>query len=184
MNTGAIASRYASAFFEIVSESSDIENIYTSAKKLSNILLKWPVLRRVLSDRQTDLHDKINLLLRFVPSGVPDQIIQLLELLIRKNRSEQIIPVLLMFRKKYLSSRNILDVEIEFAHMPEDNILNELKRKIETTLKSSCEFEIVENPELIAGYILLVNGRIFDTSIKGQLRTVKRQLLDVKFENR
>lgn len=184
MSTGLIASRYAKGLFEFCQENNELESLYPTMLHLLKILSKEPKLLDFLQDITLSPDDKIGLIERVSGSFLPKTLRQFISLIINKNRSEILLNVFLIFRRFYLDSKNILDVELLVAEELTPTALEKIKAKVADTLNSVCEIDVKVNPELIAGYTLIVNGRVFDLSIKGQLSSVKKNLLEKKFDNR
>lgn len=184
MDTGVIATRYAVSFYDYLSSNNLLEEVYPFTKKLINLLASHPELRMALADRSLGVEGKLNLLNNLLGNSIHKALSNLISLLERRDRIEFLLQTLLVFRKKYLESKSILDVELELPLELEPDSLEQIKSKISKALNSPCEVEIKVKPELIAGYALVVNGKIYDTSLKGQLNEVRKTLLKKKFENR
>ncbi len=180
METGAIASRYAISFYEYLLSSKELERVYPHVKKLINLLRLHPELRIALSDNSLSIEEKINLLNNLFKEPIHTALKNLMSLLERRDRLEYLFQVLLIFRKKYLESKSILDVELELPFELESESLASVKNKVSNALNSSCEIEIRFKPDLVAGYALLINGKIYDSSVKGQLSEIKKSLLKKK----
>lgn len=184
MGYGSLASRYAKGLFEFCQENNELESLYPTILHLLKILSKEPKLLDLLQDITLTPDDKIGLIERVSGSSLPKTLRQFISLIINKNRSDILLNVFLIFRRLYLNSKNILDVELLVAEELTPTALEKIKAKVADTLNSACEIDVKVNPELIAGYTLIVNGKVFDSSVKGQLSSVKKNLLVKKFDNR
>ena len=185
MSSGSIASRYAKGLFEFCQENNELESIYPTIRHLLEILSKESKLHEVLEDITLTPDEKISLIERVSGNTfLPKTLKQFIALIIKKNRTDILFNVFLIFRRIYLNSKNILDVELLMADELTPPALEKIKAKVANTLNSACEIDVKVKPELIAGYTLIVNGKVFDSSIKGQLSSVKKILLEKKFENR
>lgn len=184
MSSGSIASRYAKGLFEFCQENKELESIYPTIFHLLKILSKESKLLDLLEDITLSPDDKIGLIERISGSSLPKTLRQFISLIINKNRTGILLNVFLIFRRFYLNSKNILDVELLVAVELTPIAIEKIKAKVADTLNSACEIDVKVNPELIAGYTLIVNGRVFDTSVRGQLNSVKKNLLEKKFDNR
>lgn len=180
METGAIASRYAIGFYEYLFSSSQQDQVYPDVKKLINLLRSYPELRIVLADRSLGIEGKLNLLGNLLKEPVHSALKNLIVLLEKRDRIDYLLQILLVFRKKYLESKTILDVELELPWELETEGLKKIKNKVSSALNSPCEIEIRVKPDLVAGYTLLINGKIYDSSAKGQLSEIRKTLLKRK----
>ncbi|HDP75853.1 MAG TPA: ATP synthase F1 subunit delta [Bacteroidales bacterium] len=184
MNSGSIASRYAKGLFEFCQEKNELESIYPFIYHLRKTLLKESKPIELLEDITLSADEKIGLIERVSGSTLPKTLKQFIGLIIKRNRANILLNAFLIFRRIYLHSKNILDVELLVAEELPPSALEKIKAKVAKTLNSACEIDIKVKPELIAGYILIVNGKVFDSSVKGQLSSVKKKLLEKKFDNR
>lgn len=184
MISGSIASRYAKGLFEFCQEKNELDSIYPIIHHLLEILLKESKLLEVLEDITLSPDEKIGLIERVSGNTLPKTLKQFIGLIIKKNRANILFNVFLIFRRIYLNTKNILDVELLMADELTPPALEKIKAKVANTLNSACEIDVKVKPELIAGYTLIVNGKVFDSSIKGQLSSVKKNLLEKKFDNR
>ncbi|MEW5846873.1 MAG: ATP synthase F1 subunit delta [Bacteroidota bacterium] len=183
MNSGAIASRYAKSFFEFCVEQGEIENVYPFVKHLIDILSSQVKLRELIADKTLTDNEKINLIERVAGKSLPQPLKEFINLIVRKSRTDLLLQIFLIFRSIYLKSKNILDVELLLADELNASALENIITRVAETLGNPCEISITVKPELIAGYILIVNGKVFDSSVRGQLNTVKKNLLEKKFDN-
>lgn len=184
MNSGAIASRYAKSFFEFCVEQGEIENVYPYVKHLLDILSSQVKLRELIADKTLTHKEKINLIERVVGEPITESLKEFITLMIRKGRSDLLLQVLLIFRSTYLKSKSVLDVDLLVAEELNSSVLENIKTRVSDLIGKPCEISIKVKPELIAGYTLIVNGKVFDSSVRGQLNTVKKNLLEKKFDNK
>jgi len=184
MSSGSIASRYAKGLFEFCKEKNELESIYPIIHHLLDILSKESKLQDLLEDIALTPNEKISLIERVSGSALPKTLRVFITLIIKRGRADILFNVFLIFRRLYLNSKNILDVELLVAEELTPSALERIKTRVAVALNSACEINVKVKPELIAGYTLIVNGKVFDSSIKGQLSSVKKNLLEKKFDNR
>lgn len=184
MHTGAIATRYAKSFFGFCRERNDLDAVYPVVKQLVKALSNQVKLRELIVEKTLTEDEKIDLLERIINQTLPPSLHEFIKLIIKKNRASLLLPMLLIFRRSYLESKGILDVELWVAEELNEKSQEKTTRQITKTLGSPCEIEVKVKKELIAGYTLIVNGRVFDSSVKGQLNSVKKNLLEKNFDNK
>lgn len=83
-----------------------------------------------------------------------------------------------IIRKLRKISDNLI-AEITLAKEPKENELNELSESLKKLTGSDVELNIRIDPEIIGGIVARVEDKVFDGSIKTQLKKVK-QILSVK----
>ena len=62
----------------------------------------------------------------------------------------------------------------------EEKDISEIKSTISKKFKGECIIESSISPDLIGGLVIKFNDLVIDGSIKGQLRQIKRNLLESK----
>ncbi len=184
MNSGVIATRYAKGFFEFCHEQRELENVYPFVQLLAKTLSTQVKLREFIADKTITCNEKILLLERVIEKPLPKPLKNFITLIIKKNRAESLLQCLLIFRNHYLNSKNFLDVEFLVAEELSAKALDEIRTRIASKFGFPCEVEVKVKPELIGGYTLIVNGKVFDLSVKGQLNSLKKGLLEKKIDNK
>ncbi|MDI3527065.1 MAG: F-type H+-transporting ATPase subunit delta [Tenuifilum sp.] len=183
MSLEALAKRYALGFFEFCSSQNQLEEVYPFAKNLIKLFKLNPNLRNVLDDKGLGTEEKVALLEKLVQSQLPSSLKKFIVLLINRNRSSILYHSLLIFRTLYLKKKNILEVIFQVAESIDSKTIKAVEKRIKDDFKAECEIDVEVKPELIAGFTVIVNGKIYDSSVHGQLNAVKKMLLEKKLDN-
>ncbi len=187
MNTGIIASRYATALLKLVDETGSGEVVVSQAKAVIAALTDFPDLRRLLSDPSVPDSKKISLLEVAATgdqSAAPAASVELkrfFELLIRNGRIGDISLALKSFEDQYCQARGIVRGRLvlpsepdEAARMLENKIRSLIESKTGKTLQLTTEVD----ETLIGGFVLEVEDKLLDASVSRQLERIRSQFVE------
>ena len=98
-------------------------------------------------------------------------------LLVEKNCFRHIDVLLQKIEQEMDKRRGFLDFSLETAHPIDDIFEKELEQKIkEKTGASDVKMITSVKPELLAGFLLRIDGFYIDASLKGQLEAMRAKL--------
>ena len=150
MNTGIISSRYAMALLRLVDETGNGEAVYGQVVQI----LKNP---------------------DSMPRELEPELSDLVSVLVKNKRLEDVKLVLHRFTELYNSSRGRRLVTLRTA-VPAP----ELQRRVKDLLQERFGGEIVldaeVDPDLIGGFKLTIDDKLLDASVSHQLEEIRRQL--------
>ncbi|MCX7738213.1 MAG: ATP synthase F1 subunit delta [Hydrogenothermaceae bacterium] len=66
--------------------------------------------------------------------------------------------------------------EIIAAHPIDDDLLSKIRQTVEAKLGKKVEFNVKEDPSLIAGAVIRAGSYVIDTSVKSYLKKLEQQL--------
>ena len=81
------------------------------------------------------------------------------------------------YYKKYNEANNILTATLSYVVEPNENQLSQIKNYLAKKYnKETVELTMVEQPELIGGFVLKVGDIEEDNSIRGRLNRLEKKL--------
>ena len=189
MNTGIIASRYATALLKLVDETSSSagsgqssgEVVVAQARAILNALKNLPDLRRTITDPSVPSDKKRSLLETVVSETIAPELRKFFNLLIRNGRIGDIALALKSFEDQYYESRGIIRGKLTLSSPPdsaakklEDGLKNLIEKKTGKTLLLTTDVD----ESLIGGFVLEVEDRLLDASVSRQLEIIKNQFVE------
>ncbi len=189
MNTGIIASRYATALLKLVDETSSSagsgqssgEVVVAQARAILNALETLPDLRRAITDPSVPSDKKRSLLETVVSETIAPELRKFFNLLIRNGRIGDIALALKSFEDQYYESRGIIRGKLTLSSPPdsaakklEDGLKNLIEKKTGKTLLLTTDVD----ESLIGGFVLEVEDRLLDASVSRQLEIIKNQFVE------
>ena len=176
MSAQTVAARYAKSLIDLAQEQDKLDAIredVLSFKMLTENrdfynLLKSPV---VPSSKKRKIIDVL------MEGKVNEMMLAFVRILINKGRENILPEIARAFIQQYREIRNISTVKLTSATELSDAVLEDIKRKL--VQSGATEQEIVMttevDPNLIGGFILEFDGKIFDSSVANKLDTLRKK---------
>ena len=67
---------------------------------------------------------------------------------------------------------------LKIAPPYDDGLISRIEQGFSDMLNEDVQFEVVEDPSLLSGFVAFVHGTVYDVSGKTQLTGIKEYLLD------
>jgi len=176
MAAGTIAGVYATALLEVATERGTYEAVVASCRALADA---WPVeTMRELDDPRVG-RARAKEALRAVLANQPSEVVDLLQLLVDRNRLPDALAILDMVENLDDQAKNVVEVIITAATPLSDTsraaLANQLKRQVSKT----CELFEVVDPALIGGYTIRMGDFYVDASVRRRLNEMRSQILAI-----
>lgn len=200
MNTGIIATRYATALLKLVEETGSGELVAAQVQVIEKALDEVPDFRRAVDDPAVAAVQKISLFEASLKDSMAQELHKFLELLIRNGRIGDVRLVLTTFVTEYYRSRHIKRARLVVADpalldpeptpsdpVPVEGSLRQAQRRaLESRLRDLVEkqtgcrliLKTEVNPSLIGGFVFEVEDTVLDASVSRQLDFIRRQFIE------
>lgn len=200
MNTGIIATRYATALLKLVEETGSGELVAAQVQVIEKALDEVPDFRRAVDDPAVAAVQKISLFEASLKDSMAQELHKFLELLIRNGRIGDVRLVLTTFVTEYYRSRHIKRARLVVADpalldpeptssdpVPVEGSLRQPQRPaLESRLRDLVEkqtgYKLIlkteVNPSLIGGFVFEVEDTVLDASVSRQLDFIRRQFIE------
>ena len=187
MNTGIIASRYATALLKLVDETGSGEVVVSQAKAVIAALTDFPDLRRLLSEPSVPDSKKISLLEvaatgdQSAAPAVSVELKRFFELLIRNGRIGDISLALKSFEDQYCQARGIVRGRLVLPSEPDEAarvLENKIRSLIESKTGKTLQLTTEVDETLIGGFVLEVEDKLLDASVSRQLERIRSQFVE------
>ena len=200
MNTGIIATRYATALLKLVEETGSGELVAAQVQVIEKLLDEVPDFRRAVDDPAVAAVQKISLFEASLKDSMAQELHKFLELLIRNGRIGDVRLVLTTFVTEYYRSRHIKRARLVVADsalldpeptpsdpVPVEGSLRQAQRPaLESRLRDLVEkqtgckliLKTEVNPSLIGGFVFEVEDTVLDASVSRQLDFIRRQFIE------
>lgn len=200
MNTGIIATRYATALLKLVDETGCGDVVAAQVQTVEKALDEVPDFRRAVDDPAVAAVQKISLFEAALKDSMAQELHKFLELLIRNGRIGDVRLVLTTFVTEYYRSRHIKRARLVVADpalldpeptpsdpVPVEGPLRQAQRPaLESRLRDLVEkqtgcrliLKTEVNPSLIGGFVFEVEDTVLDASVSRQLDFIRRQFIE------
>lgn len=178
MNTGPIAYRYAKSLMKFVMETGAGEKVYSQAcvlvqrmqglEQLSSAIQKHPEL---------SIDRKIQLLEAALGEPLAEELIRFVKLVYANGRIQYFLRMMSSFAEQYRSYCGIKAGRLVTA-LPVPGLREELQKVMQERTGFKVLLEESVDESLIGGFVLQVDDLRMDASVDGQLRRLRRSLVD------
>jgi F-type H+-transporting ATPase subunit delta len=179
MQNPRLASRYAKSLLDLAVEQNKLDATLTDMKLLEAIcqqnsdfaaMLRSPIIKA----------DKKHAILKAVLEGRLSPITDgFIVLLVNKGRESNLQEIAGAFIKQYNLLKNIRTVKLTTAVPVSDAVRDSIKAKVAASLKNDAiEMKTAVNPDLLGGFVLEMEDKMFDASIRRDLNDIRSQFLD------
>ena len=179
MTNPRLAIRYAKSLLDLAQEQGKLEEVFNDIKLLGNIcktsrefanVLKSPIIKE----------DKKNKIIESVTEGRISLLTSsFIKLLGSKGRESSLIEIISAFIEQYNEVKGIHKVKLTTAVEVSEELKNEFINKIKASEGiKNIELEASVNESLVGGFVLEMEGRKADASIRRDLMDVQKQFLN------
>lgn len=176
MSDFRIASRYAKTIFDLAVERKLVDEIGKDMELIKNtfdenrsliLMLRSPIIR----DQK-----KLSIIRKMFEGKIQDICLKFFEILSRKSRLE-VLPVLTdLYKELYYRHKGIVEAKVTLAMPPYPEMESVLSDYVNSISGKQPILEFKTDKEIIGGFILTVDDKQLDRSIKGQLKRMRAQL--------
>jgi F-type H+-transporting ATPase subunit delta len=178
MDVGIISKRYAKAIFQFALEKGDEKRLHDKMKILSGQFIVFPELRKILEDPTVSSDNKIKVLLTAVGENTGETYHQAIKLVIENGRGRYMQSIALMYDKIYRKEKNILAVKLTTIEPLDNEAMKKLVEILTGDKHETVEFSLKTDSGIIGGFVLEVEDRRLDASVKNQLNLLRLELIN------
>ncbi|MDX5477311.1 MAG: ATP synthase F1 subunit delta [Cyclobacteriaceae bacterium] len=169
-----VASRYAKALIELAVEKNQLEEVSRDVNQLLEIASENRDLVLLLNSPIINSDKKHNVLKALFEKTGNAITLSFFDIVTRKNRSNVLMSTAKEFKRQYNQHMGIQSAEVTTTFP----LTDDLKKKFVEIVKEISGLDKVEltekiNKDLIGGFVLKVNDKLWDDSISGKLRQMK-----------
>lgn len=171
-----IASRYASGLYSIALEQNKVNVWQEEIKTIHKLFLENREFLDVLSSAFLPLNEKEEMLDKTL-KGVDSNVVNLIKLLVKNHRQRYILDTFQAYNSLANELRGVKEGLIYSTYRLDDKTLEKIKQKIKEIEKCDVDLINIIDPTLIGGMRVVIDGHIYDGSIKSYLEKLKQSLL-------
>ena len=165
-------STYSNTFFNIANENHLLDQIMVELGKIKYLYKTEPNFRLLFESKRINSEIK-KTILKNVLSSFENVIVEFLCILIEQKCSKYLIQIIDKFIKLSKKAQHAHEIEVITANQLDENLINELSRKLNCTIKTTID------KSMIGGIKLRKGNTIFDNSISFQINNLKKTLHNV-----
>jgi F-type H+-transporting ATPase subunit delta len=172
------ARRYAEAAFEIAERDDSIE-AWLAALEIAEERLSVHEVMRFLSNPSLAAASRIEVLGRIVGDDVGAPQRNLLALMVRRGRFEQLPAIIREFRRLYRLREGIVEATVTSAVDLDVAEVEALRSRLEAMTDKHIELSQAVDPELLGGLQVRVGDELIDGSVRGRLERLRSDFMNI-----
>lgn len=181
MTRGLLAVNYATALLGHAREKGVDVELYGRMKTLAATFAQGPLLRRALEDPRWEAEGKIRLLLEILGplEAVEAEVLEAFFRLVYARRREDLLQSMaLQYVERFRKQEGFHHGRVvTAAPLPPDR-LDRIRERMEAVLQAPLELEEAVDPALLGGFTVEVDMCEVDASVRTQLDTIRKSLLN------
>jgi F-type H+-transporting ATPase subunit delta len=176
MDAGIISTRYARAIYEYAAEKGKEMDLYEGMRFLATKFSQFPTLREIMRDPTLTAEQKIEVLTTAAGAHANENLQQVIRLVIRNRRSNYMENIALMYDQVYRKAKGIVIVQLTTIEPAGEKMKESLISVVAQVTGEKVEFQAKTDSDIIGGFILEVEDKRLDASVREQLRMINYEL--------
>lgn len=177
MNYAKIGTRYAKALYLSALEENALENVYHDMQVLQQITTENPSFISFLKTPILKPSEKKQFFESVFSNYVHPLVLRFLFLLTEHRRENRLIDIIRNFYTLYLKNKNTVSVNLITTIKADDAMINLFKEKLQQILHKTILLQNTIDDKIAGGFILQIEDKEFDASVKTQLNKIKNNLM-------
>lgn len=170
-----LVTRYVMAMLSIAEDNNALESTLDQAVFVRNVL-DDPEIQNFFIDPDIPTPDKQRLIKESFNEKLDNNLMGFLELMVRKRRASLIVPVLSELIRQIHRKRGVMEAEVVSAKPLSEEQVTAINKILSEKTNMDIEVKTSVNLDLLGGFYILIDGRVFDSSIKSELTAMREQL--------
>lgn len=176
MSVGIVAARYAKSLIELAKEKNVVEAVYEDMKLFKNTVDQNRNLMLALQSPVVRHEKKLGILKALFETKVNPVSYSIFTIITQKNREAILDAIADEFIKAYDTYRGIQKATVITTTPLTDDLRKQFNKIVAEATGKTVELEEKIDPALIGGYLLRVDDRQIDASLRSRLNELKLQL--------
>ena len=176
MSISKIAVRYAKALFLAAREREMLPRVRYDMELLLEVSTRMPDFMQLLESPVVDSATKFRAFHALFSGRVNNLSLDFLKLITTNKREEYLSGMCRHFIHLYKKEMGIMQAKIGTATRLRDKAREEIIKMIRQAFDAEIELQEEVNMDLIGGFVLRVEDKQLDASVKGKLNTIKKEL--------
>jgi F-type H+-transporting ATPase subunit delta len=178
MSVKRIAARYAKTLLEEAKAKDVVEATYKELLELRDLIEDHEELQNFLASPIIAHSKKANALLAIVGDENQGLLPSFLRLICHKGRAPHLSSIIEAFIAQYRALKEITQVSVSSATALDETALQALEKSVRTLkgVRKHVEWEHTVDPDLIGGFVIQFDDKIYDTSVAHQLNRLRKKI--------
>lgn len=171
-----VATRYARSLLDLSREKKSLEQVYSDAKNILQLLKENRELRVMIKSPVIHGTKKEAILIKIFSGQLSELTFKFIAIVIRKGRETVLEDIFKQFVDQYNKLKGISSATITTATPIDAGLKTRIKGMLDAKTDRTFEIENKVNREMIGGFILRYEDKLVDASILAQLKELQKHL--------
>jgi F-type H+-transporting ATPase subunit delta len=176
MNDSKISVRYSRALFQSALEKKILDQVNQDMILISEVC-KIPEAREFLKSPIIPPSKKEAILHKMFGENLQKITLSLLDLVVKNGRESFIPAIARVFITETKKYKGITESFLTTAVKVDDKVKKQISDFVSEVFKTKVELEEIIDTEIVGGFILRVDDKYIDASIRNKLRKIKKELM-------
>ena len=176
-----VSKTYGDALFAVALEEARMDEFFEAAKGLLEVFRANEDFEKLMIHPKIIKEDKVKIIKEAFEGQIPDEMLDLMTLMVTKNREKDMQKVFDYFVELVREEKKIGKADVTTAvPLSADQKVQVEGKLLETTEYESFEVNYRVDKSLIGGMIVRIKDRVIDSSIQTKLNNLSRNLRDIQ----
>lgn len=177
-----LATRYAKSLFDLAKEKNSLEDTLADMQTLSSICHKSREFENMLRSPIIKADKKTQVVKMILKDSIHPITQGFVNLLIAKGREANLPEIAQAFVTQYNTSKNIKTLKLITAIPLDAKMQEAIRARVAGSMKdNTVQLKTEVKPELIGGFVLEMEDKLFDASIRRDLNDIRNELIDTSY---
>lgn len=181
MMNAAVAKRYGQALLQIGQEKDSIDRYQEDLKLVVDTIENSAELKDVLTSQTVSIDEKKNIVKQIFADKVDAMVLNLLFVVVDKNREESIADIYSVFCALADEVRNIAYADVVSAYPLTEEQETALSAQLANMSGKTVKLNVSVDASLLAGMVVTFGDKVYDGTVGARLAGMKNKLHEVQF---
>jgi F-type H+-transporting ATPase subunit delta len=183
MQNPRLATRYAKSLLDLAVERNSLEVVLKDMQALHRICAQSRDFEVMLRSPVIHGDKKLNVFTEVMKNyGVNELTMAFIALLVNKGREQFLPEIAAAFVTQYNDLKNITLVKLTTARPVNDTVKTSIVKKLSGYLPNdTIDLKTEVNEDLIGGFVLEVEDKLYDASVKKSLNEIRAGIIDMSY---
>ena len=181
MMNAAVAKRYGQALLQIGQEKDSIDRYQEDLKLVVDTIENSAELKDVLTSQTVSIDEKKNIVKQIFADKIDTMVLNLLFVVVDKNREESIVDIYNVFCALADEVRNIAYADVVSAYPLTEEQETALSAQLANMSGKTVKLNVSVDASLLAGLVVTFGDKVYDGTVGARLAGMKNKLHEVQF---
>jgi F-type H+-transporting ATPase subunit delta len=180
MNDSKISVRYSHALFQSAIEKKMIDRVYRDMAYISE-MCRIPEIRDLLNSPIILPAKKREIMHNLLGEELEKLTLSFIDMVIKNTRESYIPAIARVFVSDTLKHKGITETILTTAVGTNEKVKKEISYLVSSTFNTKVELKEIIDKDIIGGFILKIDDKLIDASIRNKLRKIEKELKSKTF---